>query len=359
MKKFVGLIGLILLLALVAGGCSGSGEDSSPTQTLATVNDDDSDDDSAIPDDDDDAVDDDDTSDDDDTIDDDDDTPPDECVEPIHGYEVYEDTRFCPGGYFIDGDGPAIVIKTDNVSIWGEGVTLTYSGKGTSTGISTEESRIGLSIHGFRIERFSRGVHLSGEGIKVEGTEIDHPGNTPLYATGSRIEITGITASDSETTGVTLQNCTDCSVTYSLLTNEIEGVIESNVIIDGGGDNIIEGNTIHTRNESGCNAVWLIDTSGNEIRNNTFDLGFKDGSHFQGEVHDNLFVGNEYYMRLGQYIVWTIAESSNNQFYDNVFHDGVFLDESESSLFCVDGTGNEYLDGAVYRGDDENEGTCP
>jgi len=398
MKTQTILILIIAIIFFTSFSCStGESDDQRSFQNNDDVGypeDDDSDDDTFNDDDsDDDDFDDDDDSDDDDYTD---------CVVPYDDMEIYEDTRLCPDDtpYAIDDlheDG-VIRIAGSNITVKGKGVTIDGDGKGIGIFL-LNQNLDNVQIKGIHLSNFYRGIHGVGPfaGLTISGITVSDSRDMHINIESSpdsksentNIVLDSITASGSYNTGIACGGCFDSTMRNITSTNNRNAVIESNLILFGGGQNIIEDNLIQTSNSLGCNSIWIFESDENIIQNNTIENGYKDGSHMHGSS-DNIFKNNTFTMlKSSQYLVWPAdsqkfndnekqrliarygalkhlnpekskRQCMNNQFYANEFNNGIFYDfDAVNSQFCVDGQGNDYLNGAIYQGTDSNNGTCP
>jgi len=377
---------LVLVVAvLFVATCGSGGEDNS---TLRGDTDGDDDDD----------VGDDDVGSDDDDDDDDNTPPPGDCVVPTDGMWILEDTVLCPSDepYELEGsESGALFIASSDVTLTAYGVTL--QGVGTGVGVSLYTDGLSdVEIAGLTLVNYDRGVAGYGSftNITLRELTIADSGDAHVFigppgkAAGvcRNIRFLDLAVRDSYNTGVVCAECTESLMRGITSTNEREGVIESNLVLLGGSSNTIEDNTITTRNSAGCNAIWLSGVSETLVQNNHVDVGYKDGSHQHGSSW-NVFAGNEFRVGFSAaynvrvldldtgadkadrchvypkgYVPPTTKEiipSTDNTYYGNSFATGLFKDESDRGTFCVDGSGNDYIDGASYQGPDENGGTCP
>ncbi|MDP8254661.1 MAG: NosD domain-containing protein [Candidatus Alcyoniella australis] len=261
-----------------------------------------------------------------------------------------------------------IIIAASGVTLIGEGVTLQGNGRGVAIKLAGRLHDV--TVGGFTILDYYNSVECYGHfsDILLHQMTIKGSRNMHLQVTPSqdglenhRIVIEDIVAKNSFNTGIACRSCFDSVVRRISSSNENADVMESNLMLFGGARNLIEINSVYTRNESGCNAIWISKSDNNIIQNNEMNLGNKDGSHFYGSSH-NIFRGNRIVLNKNSQNSVEIldAKSSGNEFYGNELHVGMFKDRSDvGSIFCVGGVGNEYLDGAYYGGPDPHHGTCP
>jgi Right handed beta helix region len=407
MKPAVALLALCCLLFAVAACNTGSAEDQRASAAPGDDDDNDPADDDAGDDDaaDDDTADDDDDTGDDDTAadDDDDDTvddgePPADCVEPTDGMEISEDTAICPREepYYLVGSASGVIhITASNVTLWGDGVTLV--GDGSEVGIYVTAAELSnITVRGFTLKNYLSGVRGYGRltdvtlrDLTIEDSTDSHvyigPNTLPGSPPPERILMGRLTVRNSKNTGVVCANCLDSTMRNITSTNNRAGVVESNLVLLSGSGNTIEDNYIFTRNSLGCNAIWLTGVDSSTVRNNVVDTGYKDGSHQHGSSHI-LFTGNDFTMETPDantvfpvpLNTITLAglcaafpagynppllkgeiQSENNSYVGNTFRGGIFADLSINPTFCVDGVGNDFLDGAIYDGSHPDGGTCP
>ncbi len=364
------VLAIVFILVLTACGSSTT----EPGRDLGVENDDDvalTGDDDTTPATDDDSQSDDDTtvSDDDTAASDDDTSPPPACLVPTVGMVINTDAVICPGTYQLDaGNGPAITIDASDIQIVGDGVVL--EGDAVAYGSAFDLSQNGLqnvTVSGFTIKNFYYGFFGWGSFTNIQFLDLDieEPAGEPLDIGAldggvcRQVILDRITVVDSRTTGITLRDCTQSAIRHVTYSNETVNVIESNFILGGGSDNVIEDNSVYTRNEAGCNAVWLDGSNNNLIQNNLFDLGYKDGSHLADGSSDNVYYHNTFIMRNNQYLFYIPADCQRNEIYGNRFVGGHVEDEAPNTIFCVDGVGNSYENGANYGGPDPNGGMCP
>ena len=363
-------VSLIFVLLL---GCGGSGNGSArgsstdadddvqpPADDDSHQSDDDLDDDSV----DDDASDDDADDDlDDDASDDDADDDTVDCIEPYPGMTLQtgDAVLLCPGTYEIPaGATPAITVAGDHVTLSAEGVTLVGDGTDFSDGLRIDDA-VDLLVEGLALTNYGYGVDGSGDTITLRGLTITDSRQNHVQLGGQGVVIENGSFHDSYNTGVVLQDCTSCTIHNCHSENTRANVIESNFAIIDGGYNTIEGCSVYTRNELGCNAYW-ISGSDNIIRDNQSDTGYKDASHLFDGASRNLFVGNTFHLAQSwQFSVVIPPTALNNEFYGNTFYVGILDDQAPNSDFCdeTNDLGNTYLDGAIYQGPDVNGGTCP
>lgn len=402
------MIFLTSFLACDSGGGGEEGRSGSPgdDDTDSLPDDDDNDNDDATPDDDDDDDDDDNDDNDDTTPDDDDDDDNDDdndddttnCVAPYQDMDIFTDTVICPRedpyNYSLDEGQPIFIITGNNLILSGYGATVSDTGDGYGI-IFLDPEAHDVKIRGLTLKGFKTGIfsYAGASDIVIRDVTIEDSVNMHIMFDSNddrvgnhRITIRGVTAINSHNTGIGCADCYDSVMKDITSTNNLVGVIESNLILFGGSGNLIENNTIYTRNSSGCNAIWLTGSDDNIVQGNSLDLGYKDGSHMHSSS-DNIYRNNTFHVSNSwQYTIWlgestddtdadlaglpeTLREkaekykgvpSSGNSFYGNDFYTGILMDdEGVNSIFCVDNVGNDYFDTATYSGPDTNEGTCP
>ncbi|UCC91603.1 MAG: right-handed parallel beta-helix repeat-containing protein, partial [Candidatus Aenigmatarchaeota archaeon] len=103
-------------------------------------------------------------------------------------------------------------------------------------------------------------------------------------------------------------------------------------------------------NSSSGTNIWLKGTDF-EIYDNHIETGMYLESFSDSQVHDNYILSEEAILAINEY-------SNNNHIWNNTFDTGYVSDSGTGNVYCVDGVGNEYVNGASYSGPDPDCGTC-
>ncbi|MDP8257190.1 MAG: right-handed parallel beta-helix repeat-containing protein [Candidatus Alcyoniella australis] len=320
------------------------------------------------------------------------------CVMPRDDLLIESDVRLCPSDepYLIEdrGEPGVLIVRGTGFEVDATGVTIRGNGQGTGVMLAGPLSDV--ELRGLALEEFTIGISGgSAQDLRLRQIRIENVAEMYVDIGGGpgainrRILIEDLVVRQTRTSGIACRACFDSVIRRVDSRSDVVDSMESNLILYGGGGNLVEHNTIVTRNEDGCNAIWLVASNYNVIQHNTLDLGAKSGSHIQGSSH-NVFTGNVIrtadklqelagieplryaieeptLIRVGESERIEVlriekgspALSRSNLVFGNEFHLGVLRDNGSGTLLCFKGVGNNYLDGASYRGPNLYGGSCP
>lgn len=97
--------------------------------------------------------------------------------------------------------------------------------------------------------------------------------------------------------------------------------------------------------------------SNNFINVNNLNI---ENSYFGGIYLENVGESKIFnnYLFSEEIVLHIVGNSDYNQIWNNTFDTGVVEDYGTGNVYCVDGIGNEYINGAYYSGSDPNCGSC-
>lgn len=295
------------------------------------------------------------------------------CVEPYFGMMIEKDTTLCPGEYYLDSNMeiPAITLSEDGVLLYCDGTKIIGADQSIGRGIVVSEEVSDARIVGCQISNFSMGIEAynPGKNMNVYEVTISSVGERFVYiwGDGKQVESPSVTNSyfqDSQTTGILFDNCDGGEISNNLYVNNIS-VHESPIALIDSEGVTVDSNEIRSLGGGACNGIWIFRSNSNTIRNNYVEMGGEfegDGSHID-DAWGNLFQNNTYVINIPyEQSLVVFGSSLGNTFVGNTFVKGDVVDLGDyagTSVWCVDGEGNYYLEGAFYSGPDPNGGTCP
>jgi len=213
----------------------------------------------------------------------------------------------------------------------------------TNNSISTS----GYFTLGINLDLSSNNV-LTGNKIMTSGS--------PAVGIGLHLSSNNIITNNNATGGISLSSSSNNIITGNTIATTGNN---TGIYLDLSSNNIFTSNTISTTSNYTA-GISLSSSSNNTFTANTIiTSGSKSNGASLSGSNSNILAGNTITTNVsdanGAFIY---SNSNSNQIWNNTFDKGSVIDQGTGNVYCVDGIGNEYINGAYYSGPDPNCGSC-